>query len=131
MRFIILLFIAHHVLSSGDLNWAFIAGYETPLQIKAKLTAVLQNSDLSSVTEKKVLYKRVLEVCAYFGIGACLPLMKAVVVVAEVAVVRVRAQVTTAVEAAAGIESLQHQSRAANAYQQRQPTPISRGDLFF
>lgn len=67
MRFIILLFIAHHVLSSGDLNWAFIAGYETPLQIKAKLTAVLQNSDLSSVTEKKVLYKRVLEVCAYFG----------------------------------------------------------------
>lgn len=131
MRFIILLFIAHHVLSSGDLNWAFIAGYETPLQIKAKLTAVLQNSDLSSVTEKKVLYKRVLEVCAYFGIGACLPLMKAVVVVAEVAIVRVRVQVTTAVEAAAGIESLQYQSRAANAYQQRQPTPISRGDLFF
>lgn len=56
--------------------------------------------------------------------------MKAVVV-AEVAVVRVRVQVTTAVEAAAGIESLQYQSRAANAYQQRQPTPISRGDLFF
>lgn len=75
-------------------------------------------------------YKRVLEVCAHFGIGACLPLMKAVVV-AEVAVVRVRVQVTTAVEAAAGIESLQYQSRAANAYQQRQPTPISRGDLFF
>lgn len=71
-----------------------------------------------------------LEVCAHFGIGACLPLMKAVVV-AEVAVVRVRVQVTTAVEAAAGIESLQYQSRAANAYQQRQPTPISRGDLFF
>lgn len=131
---ITILFIAHHVLSSGDLNWVFIAGYETPLQIKAKLTAVLQNSDLSTVTEKKVMWYCTVQTCAevgaYFGIGACLPPME-VVMVADVAVVRVQVQVTTAVEAAAGSESLQYQARAANAYQQRQPPPISRGDLFF